>query len=54
MSWGFAESIAFAAIMTLRDMSKEEEKNRKRIKTQKFYQECYERIADDTVSLMIR
>ena len=48
MSWGFAESIAFAAIMTLRDMSKEEEKNRKLIKTQKFYQECYERIADDS------
>lgn len=48
MSWGFAESIAFAAIMTLRDMSKEEEKNRQWIKTQKFYQECYERIADDS------
>ena len=48
MSWGFAESIVFAAIMTLRDMSKEEEKKRRLIKTQKFYQECYERIANDS------
>lgn len=48
MSWGFADSLAFAAIMTLRDMSKEEEKNRRLIKTQKFYQECYEKITDDS------
>ena len=46
MGWGFAESLAFAAVMTLRDMSKE--KNNRLIKTQKFYQEFYERIADDS------
>lgn len=46
MGWGFADCIAFAAIMTLRDMSKENE--RRLFKTQKFYQECYERIADDS------
>lgn len=46
MKWGFAESIAFAAIMTLHDISKE--KNIRWFKTQKFYQECYERIADDS------
>ena len=46
MRWGFADTLAFAAVMTLRDMSKE--KNNRLIKTQKFYQECYERIADDS------
>lgn len=46
MSWGFAESLAFAAVMTLLDMSNE--KKNRLIKTQKFYQECYERIADDS------
>lgn len=46
MRWGFAESLAFAAVMTLRDMSNE--KNNRLIKTHKFYQECYERIADDS------
>lgn len=45
MRWGFAESLAFAAIMTLRDMTNE--KNTRLFKTQKYYQECYERIADD-------
>ena len=39
MGWGFAESIIFAAIMTMRDMSKEAEKSKKWIKTQSFYQE---------------
>lgn len=48
MGWGFAESIIFAAIMTMRDMSKEAEKSKKWIKTQNFYQECYEKIADDS------
>ena len=48
MGWGFAESIIFAAIMTMRDMSKEAEKSKKWIKTQSFYQECYEKIADDS------
>lgn len=46
MSWGFAESLAFAAVMTLRDMTNE--KNTHLFKTQKFYQECYQRIADDS------
>ncbi|CDC79265.1 unknown [Clostridium sp. CAG:964] len=46
MGWGFAESLAFAAVMTLRDMSNE--KSNRLIKTQRFYQECYERIADDS------
>lgn len=43
--WGFSNSIAFAVAMTLRDISYE--KQRRLIKTQKFYQECYDRIADD-------
>ena len=37
MGWGFAESIIFAAIMTMRDMSKEEEKNRKWIKNRSSF-----------------
>lgn len=44
--WGFSNAIAFAVAMTIRDMSEEREK--KRIKTQKFYHECYEKIADDS------
>lgn len=44
--WGFSNAIAFAVAMTIRDMSEEREK--KRIKTQKFYQECYEKITDDS------
>lgn len=44
--WGFSNAIAFAVAMTIRDMS--EEKEKKRNKTQKFYQECYEKIADDS------
>lgn len=43
--WGFSNSLAFAVAMTLRDISYE--KQRRLIKTQKFYQECYDRIADD-------
>lgn len=43
--WGFSNSLAFAVVMTLRDISYE--KQRRLIKTQKFYQECYDRIADD-------
>jgi len=46
MRWGFAESLAFAAVMTLRDMANE--KNTRLFKTQKYYQECYERIASDS------
>ncbi|MCD8328288.1 MAG: hypothetical protein LUC25_04230 [Ruminococcus sp.] len=46
MDWSFSDSLIFAAVMTMRDMSKE--KNNRLIKTQKFYQECYERIADDS------
>lgn len=46
MRWGFADSLAFAAVMTLRDMTNE--KNTRLFKTQKFYQECYERIASDS------
>ena len=45
MRWGFAHSLAFAAVMTMRDMANE--KNTRLFKTQKYYQECYERIADD-------
>lgn len=40
MSWGFPQSIAFTVALTIRDMSRE--KNKRLIKTQKFYQECYE------------
>ena len=46
MSWGFADSIVFAAVMTLRDLNNE--KSKKLFKTQKFYQECYNQIADDS------
>lgn len=44
--WRFSDALAFAAVMTIRDMSREKEK--KLIKTQKFYQECYEKIANDS------
>lgn len=44
--WGFSDALAFAVAMTVRDMSREKEK--RLIKTQKFYQECYERIANDS------
>lgn len=43
---GFSDALAFAVVMTLRDMNKEKEK--RLIKTQKFYQECYERITEDS------
>lgn len=46
MGWGFSNALAFAVAMTVRDMSKEREK--RLIKTRKFYQECYEKIADDS------
>lgn len=46
MGWGFSDALAFAVTMTVWDMSKEREK--RLIKTQKFYQECYEKIADDS------
>ena len=46
MSWGFPQSIAFTVALTIRDMSRE--KNKRLIKTQKFYQECYEEIANDS------
>lgn len=46
MRWGFSDSLAFAVVMTMRDMSREKE--RRLFKTQKFYQECYERIAKDS------
>lgn len=42
----FSDALAFAVVMTLRDMNKEKEK--RLIKTQKFYQECYEKIAGDS------
>lgn len=35
--WGFSDALAFAVAMTVRDMSREKEK--RLIKTQKFYQE---------------
>ena len=38
----FSDALAFAVVMTLRDMNKEKEK--RLIKTQKFYQECYEKL----------
>lgn len=44
--WGFSDALAFAVAMTMRDMSAEKQK--RLIKTQKFYQDCYERIADDS------
>lgn len=44
--WGFSDALAFAVAMTVRDMSREKEK--RLIKTQKFYQECYEKIASDS------
>ena len=43
---GFSDALAFAVVMTLRDMNKEKEK--RLIKTQIFYQECYERITEDS------
>ena len=46
MGWSFSDSLAFAAIMTLHDLSRENYS--RRIKTQKFYQECYEKIAEDS------
>lgn len=46
MTWGFSESVIFAAVMTMREISSE--KNDKLIKSQKFYQDCYEKIADDS------
>lgn len=46
MGWGFSDALAFSVAMTVRDMSKEREK--RLIKTQKFYQECYEKIANDS------
>ena len=42
----FSKALVFAAVMTMRDMKMEKEK--KLIKTQKFYQECYEKIAEDS------
>ena len=42
----FSDALAFAVVMTLRDMNKEKEK--RLIKTQKFYQECYEKITGDS------
>lgn len=36
---GFSDALAFAVVMTLRDMNKEKEK--RLIKTQKFYQESF-------------
>lgn len=44
--WGFSDALVFAVAMTVRDMSREKEK--RLIKTQKFYQECYEKIASDS------
>ncbi|WP_455258729.1 hypothetical protein [Peptoniphilus asaccharolyticus] len=44
--WGFSDALAFVVAMTVRDMSREKEK--RLIKTQKFYQECYEKIASDS------
>lgn len=44
--WGFSNALAFAVAMTVRDMNREKEK--RLIKTQKFYQECYEKIANDS------
>ena len=37
--WGFSDALAFAVAMTVRDMSREKEK--RLIKTQKFYQEWH-------------
>lgn len=44
--WGFSDALAFVVAMTVRDMSREKEK--RLIKTQQFYQECYEKIASDS------
>lgn len=48
MSWGFAEGIIFAAVMTMRDMSREREREKKLIKNNNFYQKCYEEIAEES------
>ncbi|MGN1114517.1 MAG: hypothetical protein ACI4RC_05290 [Oscillospiraceae bacterium] len=44
--WGFSDSLAFAVAMTVWDMNRKKE--RRLIKTQKFYQECYEKITNDS------
>ena len=46
MKWGFFDSVAFAAAMTVHDMYQEE--NKRKIKTQKFYQECFAKIGEDS------
>lgn len=46
--WGFAESMMLAAVLTLRDMSKEREQEKKWIKTQNFYQECFSLITENS------
>lgn len=45
MKWGFDKCLAFATVMTLRDMS--DERETRLFKTQRYYQELYERIAKD-------
>ena len=37
--WVFSDALAFAVAMNVRNMSRE----KRLIKTQKFYQECYEK-----------
>ncbi|MDU1591691.1 hypothetical protein [Peptostreptococcus anaerobius] len=44
--WGFSDALTFAVVMAVWDMRREKEK--RLIKTQKFYQECYEKIASDS------
>lgn len=45
MSWGWAESLAFYAVMTIQN--RKFEKEQRLIKTQNFYQKCYEKIAEE-------
>lgn len=49
MSWGFTDSLIFAAIMTMHDMSKERAGAKKLIKTQNFYQSINELITDESM-----
>lgn len=47
----FSKALVFAAVMTMRDMKMEKEK--KLIKTQKFYQECYEKLPKTVNKLLV-
>lgn len=54
MARGFADHLAFAAILTLRNVAKEIKKEEKLFKTQQYYQEIYEEIADESKKLCDR